>query len=878
MRPAPAPTPIFVGRDRELGRLQQRLGQLSVAVVYGVAGVGKSSLASKLVGLVGKTTVYTRAGAGQPLETLLDDVRRELAGGRVAEAESLEARLADTAQRLDQTGALWWLDDLHHLEADRRAWLIDGLALHLRQGRLVCTSRERVPPAPGGPDRFELRLEGLEPDDARSLWLALDDLYGATGGFEATWQRAHGNPFFLRRAHAGDLDAADPVAAAVAGLEPDAERLAHLLALSTFGLPRQALERVLPPPAGILALRQLVTALVADVDGSGMVALHDLFREALRARLQPDQERQLRRQLIDMLNQSSLAPVVRVREVLAHLLALGEHTEAFELLAAHGAELIRHGAAGELLRGLDALPDSVGMQALRVARARVLARLLDLRRAHDELTGLLASSVEPPPELLLAHAQVAMFALDLGRSQQELSRVLARSDLSAELRLRATCFAALVLAYLGRRDETRAQLAAALAGAHSTLEGLVVRVYQSFIDILDGEDESARLALEGLRALEGAGSSSFRLAVIGRGIGAIPLARLGRIQEAEESLAQAEANLVFSEDLRGRLELRTGRAFVLMEKGERREAAAELRQVAQALERGGYRLNLVFVRAWLGRALLLLGRRVEALRLLEQAEAEARGGGAQGLVRLVETVRASDVLAELVQGPGPGSTAPRRLKLLEALQLARQGDASRVELVLGQAGPASDRPDEAVERALAHLAYAVLAWLDSRTADAEREQKRAQDELSRGGCDPGLAEAMIERLGRVRAIGPGLRELHVGEPPQVAASRLVLDGRSHELRWGSQRLSLTNHRTVRQVLYGLAEQVGRPVSRDRLAELLWNAPYHPGAHDNALKVNLTRLRTLLRKTPLGLELLDPGYRLVAPDDFVFVDVLPSPGG
>src|SRR5439155_25116361 len=111
---------------------------------------------------------------------ILADVRRQLAGGPVSEAATDDERLQDLVERMDATSALWLLDDLHRVGAAPRAALLRALGQSLRSGRLVATSRELLLIDPGGPDRLDLRLEGLDFPSTRSLWTQLDELYGPT--------------------------------------------------------------------------------------------------------------------------------------------------------------------------------------------------------------------------------------------------------------------------------------------------------------------------------------------------------------------------------------------------------------------------------------------------------------------------------------------------------------------------------------------------------------------------------------------------------------------------------------------------------------------------------------------------------------------------
>src|SRR4051812_40536976 len=98
----PTPSAIFVGRDEQLGRIVQALPHVPVAVICGVAGIGKSTLAFSIAERWESEVVYRRIGDGEPLSRLIDDVRRALARGSVPELDKNEERLVDLAERLDE--------------------------------------------------------------------------------------------------------------------------------------------------------------------------------------------------------------------------------------------------------------------------------------------------------------------------------------------------------------------------------------------------------------------------------------------------------------------------------------------------------------------------------------------------------------------------------------------------------------------------------------------------------------------------------------------------------------------------------------------------------------------------------------------------------
>ncbi|HLL84318.1 MAG TPA: ATP-binding protein, partial [Longimicrobium sp.] len=337
----PFPSATFVGRATEIARLEEGLSRVPVALIYGGAGIGKSALAYAFAALTKGPVVYHKVTADEPLAAVLDDVRRQLSTEAVPELPDDFSRLKDLARRLESPPALWVLDDINRLAPEAQEALLVTLGANLRQGRLIATSRELLRRFENAPDWVELRLGGLDDENSRVLWYSLDELYGPSAGFETAWQRSRGSPLMLRRAHAGEVDEEDPLAAQARALTPDERVVAGALAVAGMRLPSELLMGLAPGPRVRGAIRQLSTRMLLEVDGAGKVAISDLYRDAVLDELSPDERKTLHAELARLLpGGAGIDPSVRVREVCRHLCALGRHEEAGAYLLEHGVELI----------------------------------------------------------------------------------------------------------------------------------------------------------------------------------------------------------------------------------------------------------------------------------------------------------------------------------------------------------------------------------------------------------------------------------------------------------------------------------------------------------------------------------------------------------
>jgi len=163
------PIDVFVGREKEIGLISS--SDKSVIVIYGIAGIGKTTLAAKLFSDAfwyqmseGDSLDYFAWQVGLFLNTLGYNALLEyLRAGSREERDIFELVL----EGIEKSSAKIVIDDLHKCRDERILHLLAFLSERLGKGKLVITSREK--PNLGIENVLYLHLAGLSPEDAYSL-------------------------------------------------------------------------------------------------------------------------------------------------------------------------------------------------------------------------------------------------------------------------------------------------------------------------------------------------------------------------------------------------------------------------------------------------------------------------------------------------------------------------------------------------------------------------------------------------------------------------------------------------------------------------------------------------------------------------------------
>ena len=841
-----APAGALLGRDDELGALRRawdgaRAGRGGVAVLTGVAGIGKTRLAEELAAHAAAAGGRHATGAALELEgappfaawsealaALVAAVPEppadaawpaelarlcpaaESAWGRrppaPAAAPDLErARLFEAVVALVAWGArdaplLMALEDLHLADsaalallayAGRRLPGMDALVLVTRRGAVVNAG-------------LEVALEGLRRRDAVRAEVALGPLApaalrrlaaAAAPGLPAddrdrAARLAEGNPLLATAAArsllAGD-DPAEGLRAAVRGplarLPVAARLVADLLAVA--GRPLAPAE--LAVPVGAEALPGAIAAgaeagLLAAGDDRRVAFRHALIREACAAELPPGRRAWVHGALAAAL---AARPRPAAAEVARHLRGAGD---------AEGARA-RLEAAAAAARALGALDEA--------------ARYLDEAVALDE-------AGPAPAELLLALAGVEAWrgrreASDAAFARAEAAfavardaRGLAEAHVARGGWLRTTlCVPGEALAAYGRARDVIADegldapelTALALAGS-------------AWSEAIAGDPERVEALVAGAEAVpETAGDRVLAAELaLARAAG---LARRGRMADAEAHYADAAA-----------LARRAGRGDLAHVAWANAASAAACRgdfaralAVADAVPGDGARdagpVLAAFVEAARAHALARLGRSDEAAAAAEAAAAltarsgdPAREAGAEldlGAVALAggRPAAAARHLQAALAGPGRAVPRPLARLLLAEARLETEGpDAAEAELGRVPFEPvgAADLPDTLVAR-MARLQGRVaaargdIALALRRYDEAERVWRRRLGVAAEGD----LFAATLVDLGRPPVGGLVEPGVELGRVLADRADALRAAGRAAEARAaGEEALALAD--------------------------------------------------------------------------------------
>jgi len=329
----------LLGRDREVRAVRDALAHGAGALLWGPAGVGKTTVAHAVLGELGEapdrrsggTRSAARAGdrivhLHTPLTSIATpwSVFAPLVGTAPSSADPVQALLSLTVRTLRERGpALLVADDVHDLDEASAAILAE--LVHTGLAQLLATCR----PSPGLPapllplwrHQHLERVDLVPLDQERTEALVAAALGGpvARGTGRAIWHATAGNPLYVRELLASltasgavrrvesawvwqdrqDVGARvrDLIAAELSGLPPAERDLVDLLALAG-----PTAVAALPADVGDAAVegaqRRGLVVLAVDDGGAPLARLaHPVHGEVVRSTLGRDRRRELFRRM-----------------------------------------------------------------------------------------------------------------------------------------------------------------------------------------------------------------------------------------------------------------------------------------------------------------------------------------------------------------------------------------------------------------------------------------------------------------------------------------------------------------------------------------------------------------------------------------------------
>lgn len=150
---------------------------------------------------------------------------------------------------------------------------------------------------------------------------------------------------------------------------------------------------------------------------------------------------------------------------------------------------------------------------------------------------------------------------------------------------------------------------------------------------------------------------------------------------------------------------------------------------------------------------------------------------------------------------------------------------------------------------------------------AERRIAAAEGRSGGNEVRPSLVERWSDAFLAVRILR---RRLDAAPALVARPDRVVLDARAHEMRFAGRTISLGRRPVLRELLYALADVIDSVVPKEALCARVFGDAYDPFRHDNPLRVNLNRLRAVVEPAGLRVDFIAGGYRLSAPEGFLYL--------
>ncbi|MBI2264404.1 MAG: tetratricopeptide repeat protein [Armatimonadetes bacterium] len=406
LRILPKPSDLFVGREKELEKLDSSFTGRRILFLEGIEGIGKTSLglafANSLEGKSPGKVFWIPCQEGWQVESLLKEILNWLPNQARESFEDwgkegppgVQERFVYLIHLLNREGVTVFVDDLHLVDGTNLPQILSSLKMYLRESKFFFITRERPNLSPMEMlDLLEVKLEGLSSSEGLALFESLlqtDESRAASSRdiLEKVVRKLVGHPLLIKTFAALMLEGLGEPGELLSDL-PDffqemERNLFHRIReglsngenelLGLFSVSRVPLHRDL---LGDQKLREgLEKRFLLARDEKGRFSVHSLIREFTLRGLGQEERLSLHQRLAEHFHgylKKATGDSELAREALYHYLEANRQQEARNLLLLFGGKLCSQGYYEEVLRFAAALGTSD--PKLLVMRANVLSIL-----------------------------------------------------------------------------------------------------------------------------------------------------------------------------------------------------------------------------------------------------------------------------------------------------------------------------------------------------------------------------------------------------------------------------------------------------------------------------------------------------------------------
>ncbi len=449
---------FFVGRDDEIKKIEKAIKSADsrVVVLNGIAGIGKTTLASKVVRdhLQDKNVFWYRFHKWDTLRNTLVNLadflsrlqrkrlKSYLASHSSIEMEELPRLIADD---LAESNTILVFDDFQRVKSDIVEFfgMLDDILGSIQGCTLITVGRQIMPYYDRGEVLvekrvLEIRLDGLDEEAARKL-LKVENITDVM--FEKIYMLTKGHPLFLElitsvRDIREQRDIKRYIYEEIFSKLADEEKLL-LQIVSVFRYPVSSTAFFIDESVSFSTLDKLVERNLMQEISYDEYDVHDLIREFFYTRLPPPQKKQYHASAADYYMEQGVE--LSKIEAQYHFLYSDQADKAVRLAINHGGDLISRGYVERFLEILDEYTQDNTPDKYWAELMLVKAEVLNIMGEWDEAIGfyrqtiLLCENKENNLALSETHRRLGDMLTKLGLREQAGDSFRTALDISTKI-------------------------------------------------------------------------------------------------------------------------------------------------------------------------------------------------------------------------------------------------------------------------------------------------------------------------------------------------------------------------------------------------------------------------------------------------------------